>query len=101
MPLLPNLLGNPKPQQPLLLLRSSAAQSLLPVLRQLLVSGPGHPVKTLLFCFLYTPSSLVNGDTEHLEIYDYLDYIPGYGDKSDTRQDILSIVREGRCAELQ
>jgi elongator complex protein 5 len=95
------LFDHPRPDQPFIIIQSSAAQSSIPILRQLVTrnfqtSGKAH---TLLFCLLYPPS-LFFGDTtsghESLEVHDYVGNVPGYADNfSDPREDILLALSNG------
>jgi hypothetical protein len=96
MSLLSTLLSNGlKPPHPLLVLQSSAAKSALPILRKI-VERSGN--NSLLFCLLYSPSSLVDEAREKIQVFNYLGNVPGYNDTfSDLRQDILTAVKSGKC----
>ncbi|EGN97984.1 hypothetical protein SERLA73DRAFT_182795 [Serpula lacrymans var. lacrymans S7.3] len=91
--------NNPKAHQPLILLQSTKAQTCLPVLRSL-IKPAKPPSQTLLFCFLYPPSTLTDTDFQKLDvsdnglkIFDYTASIPGYDDQwSDHTESILSTV---------
>ncbi|KAJ4489305.1 hypothetical protein C8J55DRAFT_296348 [Lentinula edodes] len=89
-------LDSPGPNQNLLLLQSSIPQSSLPLLRHVIAHNAGQkePVKKFLFCFLHPPSSLIkNADESNVQVYDYLDRIPGYNDAwSQSCPDILNLV---------
>ena len=79
---------------PLVILQSSLAQSCLPILRHLVNSPKPSSSFSLLFCLLYPPSSLAdNISVETLEIYDWLDHVPGYREPSS--DDLLDIVKRG------
>ena len=97
--------GRPtRPYQPFVLLQSSAAQSCLPILRNLIetgTSGSHESLKTsrhtLLFCLLY-PSANLSRDTplQSIQIYDLLSNIVGYtNDWIDPRDTIMSAVLSG------
>lgn len=96
----------PRPDQHLLVFQSSAAQSSLPLLSQLLSRSlePDNTTSrtyTLLFCLLYRPSTLLPVESgvvssDHLKAYDLAGSIPGYGnDWSDPREKILLAVQNG------
>jgi len=91
MSLLSNL-DSPHPTQHLLLLQSSISQSSLPLLRHVIAHR--NSVKKLLFCFLYSPSSLVGNPTaSNVQVHDYLDNVPGFTNPwSDPFSEILKIV---------
>ncbi|CAL1695935.1 unnamed protein product [Somion occarium] len=102
--LLPSILANsPRSQQLFILLQSSTVHSCLPILCSLIA----HPsskssVKrhVLLFSFLYPPSRLVNPphlqpQEVDLQIFDWTDRVPGYGDDSrsnDATDEIMKAV---------
>ncbi|KAJ3909817.1 hypothetical protein F5879DRAFT_734122 [Lentinula edodes] len=89
-------LDSPGPNQNLLLLQSSIPQSSLPLLRHVIAQNAGQkgPVKKFLFCFLHPPSSLIKNAAEsNVQVYDYLDRIPGYNDAwSESCPEILNLV---------
>ncbi|KAJ3847391.1 hypothetical protein EV368DRAFT_51266 [Lentinula lateritia] len=93
-------LDSPGPNQNLLLLQSSTPQSSLPLLRHVIAhnAGPKEPVKKFLFCFLHPPSSLIKNAVEsNIQVYDYLDRIPGYNDAwSESCPEILNLVENGK-----
>ena|ERR1700722_11243461 len=81
----------------LLLLQSSAAQSCLPILRDLISRREGH---TLLFCFLYSPECLVvtneDANARAMEVFDHTGNIPGYCENwIDPRDELLSAAKTG------
>lgn len=104
MALLPSIITDPsgsRPHQPLILVQSSASQTSLPVLRSL-IQPAERPAQTLLFCFLYPPTSLIadwpntsNGSLA-LKVFDYTEQVPGYDEIRDSRHDILAAVRSGQ-----
>ncbi|KAJ3935364.1 MAG: hypothetical protein NXY57DRAFT_500120 [Lentinula lateritia] len=89
-------LDSPGPNQNLLLLQSSISQTSLPLLRHVIAQNAGQkePVKKFLFCFLHPPSSLIKNAVEsNVQVYDYLDRIPGYNDAwSESCPEILDLV---------
>ncbi|KAF8832396.1 hypothetical protein HHX47_DHR1001451 [Lentinula edodes] len=89
-------LDSPGPNQNLLLLQSSIPQSSLPLLRHVIAQNAGQKgaVKKFLFCFLHPPSSLIKNAAEsNVQVYDYLDRIPGYNDAwSESCPEILNLV---------
>ncbi|KIM48155.1 hypothetical protein M413DRAFT_62641 [Hebeloma cylindrosporum] len=90
MVLLASILADESHRHPLLVLQSSLAQTSLPILRHLLSHQPSR--KTLLFSFLYPPSSLVDIDeSDSLEIYDWIDRVPGYSDHNSLTE-LLAVV---------
>jgi elongator complex protein 5 len=98
MVLLPSILADESHRHPLLVLQSSLAQSSLPILRHLLSHEPSR--KTLLFSFLYPPPSLVDtNESDSLEVYDWIDRVPGYSDHNSLKE-LLEIVEKGVCCHL-
>ncbi|KAG6381215.1 hypothetical protein JVT61DRAFT_5618 [Boletus reticuloceps] len=103
MVLLPSIVTDPsglRPHQPLILVQSSASQTCLPVLRNL-IQPAGHPVQTLLFCLLYPPTSLVanwpnTSNNGSLKVFDYTERVPGYNETHDSRDEILAAVHSGQ-----
>ncbi|KAJ4486208.1 hypothetical protein J3R30DRAFT_3283657 [Lentinula aciculospora] len=95
MSLLPYL-DTPRPNQHLVLLKSSTSQSSLPLLRYVIAHkvSQKEPVEKLLFCFLHPPSSLVKNAAEsNVQIHDYLDRIPGYSEPwSDPWPEVVKAV---------
>ncbi|KAH7931074.1 hypothetical protein BV22DRAFT_1101434 [Leucogyrophana mollusca] len=89
-----------RPHQPLIILQSSSAQTCLPVLRKTVSST--RPSQTLLFSFLYPPSTLIDGmPSPKLKIFDYTSRVPGYGDSwSDPRDEILAAVQSAPPGSL-
>lgn len=94
----------PRPDQHLLIFQSSAAQSSLPLLSQLLSRSlePNNTTSrtyTLLFCLLYRPSTLLESgvvSSDHLKAHDWVGSVPGYdNDWSDPREKILLAVQNG------
>ncbi|KAI6007386.1 hypothetical protein EDD15DRAFT_2525536 [Pisolithus albus] len=89
---LASIIANPSD---LVILQSSVSQTCLPILRQILKPAQ-RPSRTLLFSFLYPPSSLVENltsDTSLISIFDYTERIPGYDTWTDSRQDTLEAIR--------
>jgi len=96
MVLLPSILESHR--HPLLVLQSSIAQTSLPILRHLLSHEPS--CKTLLFSFLYPPSSLVDTkESDSLEVYDWIDRVPGYSEHNSLTE-LHGIVEKGVCCHL-
>lgn len=102
MALLPFTVTDPsgsRPHQPLILVQSSASQTCLPVLRNL-IQPAKRPGQTLLFCFLYPPTSLIadqpNVSNGSLTVFDYTARIPGYDETRDSCNEILVAVRSGQ-----
>lgn len=102
MALLPSIVADPgglRPHQPLILVQSSAAQTCLPVLCSL-IQPAESPAKTLLFCFLYPPTSLIpdwpNTSNDSLKVFDYTERVPGYDETRESRDEILAAVRSGQ-----
>jgi len=102
MALLPFTVADPsgsRPHQPLILVQSSASQTCLPVLRNL-IQPAKCPAQALLFCFLYPPTSLIadwpNVSNGSLKVFDYTERIPGYDETRDSRNEILVAVRSGQ-----
>lgn len=83
MSLLSSIINNPtglKPRQPLIILQSSSAQTCYPILRNL-ISNFRPTTQTLLFCFLHSPSNLINVDeASNILAFDFTGRIPGYDD---------------------
>ncbi|KAH0838342.1 hypothetical protein J3R83DRAFT_6621 [Lanmaoa asiatica] len=99
MALLPSIVVDPSgscPHQPLILVQSSTSQTCLPVLRSL-IRPAKRPAQTLLFCFLYPPTSLIadwpNILNDSLKVFDYTEQVPGYDETYNSRDDILATVR--------
>jgi len=99
--LLPAIIDNsPRLHQPLLLIQSSTAQSSLPILRRFILNcinvNNKAQGRTLLFCLLYPPASLLEGPAslhERLQVVDRIGCVPGYSDNwSDPQDQILSCV---------
>ncbi|KAF8445989.1 hypothetical protein L210DRAFT_3392180 [Boletus edulis BED1] len=104
MVLLPSIVADPsgvRPHQPLILLQSSASQTCLPVLRNLIQPAGVH---TLLFCLLYPPTSLVanwpNTSNGSLKVFDYTERVLGYSETHDSRDEILATVRSAPPGSL-
>lgn len=102
MVLLSSIVADPsgsRPHQPLILLQSSTSQTCLPVLRSL-IQPARCPAQTLLFSFLYPPTSLIAADqldtsNGSLKVFDYTERVPGYDETLDPRDEILVAVRSG------
>ena len=92
--------GPPRAYRPLLLIQSSVAQSGIPLLRHVVAESSKDQLSTqcLLFCLLYVPSDLVerNSASDRITVYDWLEFVPGYGDTSyDVKKLILQAIQEG------
>lgn len=101
MTLLPSIVADPsglRPHQPLIIVQSSTSQTCLPVLCSL-IQPAKRPIQTLLFCFLYPPTSLIphwpNTSNDSLKVFDYTERVPGYDETHDSRDEILAAVRSG------
>jgi len=92
MPLLSSVLKSRI--QPLFLVQSSLAQTGLPLLSHIVNHNPAQ--RCLLFCLLFTPPALQ--PEEHIEVYDWIDRVPGYSDES--REDELVVVVKNGAAVL-
>ncbi|KXN89977.1 hypothetical protein AN958_04982 [Leucoagaricus sp. SymC.cos] len=88
--LLPVLFDEPRPSQPFLLLQSTAAQSIFPVLRTLCNRPSVH---TILCTFLYAPSTLLVHQSPTVQIRDWTDRVPGYGTSDDFKTELLTAVK--------
>jgi len=82
---------------PLLLLQSSAAQSCLPLLRCIIADSP---YRTFLCCLLHPPSTLVEDTALNVQVFDYVDKVPGYSDGSSDLRGLLTAVQSGTCCGL-
>ncbi|EIN13691.1 hypothetical protein PUNSTDRAFT_129365 [Punctularia strigosozonata HHB-11173 SS5] len=65
--------------RPFFLLRSSTAQTCIPVLRHCLGSASKSST-ILLFCLSYAPSTLVDPQRSVAKVFDWTDNVPGYSD---------------------
>ncbi|KAI0963509.1 hypothetical protein AcW1_000567 [Taiwanofungus camphoratus] len=103
-PLLASTLSNASRSQPFLLLQSTT-QSCLPIIRHL-ISQVNNDTQgsTILFCFLYPPSDLV--DQSHLnsantQVFDWTGNVPDYDDGYfDPRSKILQIIHSAPSGSL-
>lgn len=101
MALLPSIVdpSSSRPHQPLILVQSSASQTCLPVLRRL-IQPARRPAQTLLFCFLYPPTFLIEDrpgtSNGSLKVFDYTERVPGYDESHDSRDEILAAVCSGQ-----
>ncbi|KAG2366575.1 hypothetical protein BDR07DRAFT_1449295 [Suillus spraguei] len=90
MSLLSSIVNNPtglKPHQPLIILQSSSAQTCYPILRNLILNFRST-TQTLLFCFLQSPSNLINVDeAPNIIAFDFTGRIPRYDDPWCNPQD--------------
>lgn len=93
--LLPTLLGEPRPGQPFVLLQSTAAQSIFPLLRVLCQRSS---VYSLVYTFLYAPTSLVEQGSSNVELYDWTGEVPGYNSSLDLKTQLLSTVQGGELS---
>lgn len=76
----------------LLLLQSSVAQTCLPVLHNLIDQAARDAKSSaLLFCFLYSPSTLYTSDEKstRLQIQDLTDNVPGYSEHYREPEEVL------------
>ncbi|KAH7915809.1 hypothetical protein BJ138DRAFT_877442 [Hygrophoropsis aurantiaca] len=87
--------------QPLVILQSSNAQTSVPILRKVISSATSSSA-TLLFTFLYPPSSLVDGRTSpSLQVFDYTGHVPGYDTAwIDPRDEILATVTSAAAGSI-
>ncbi|KAI0825184.1 hypothetical protein BC628DRAFT_299613 [Trametes gibbosa] len=85
--LLSSAIAQPARNQHLLLLQSSSAQTCLPILRAVVKHASERTRETtVLFCFLYPPSSFLEAPSERSEnvsVVDMTTHIPGYDDEDD------------------
>lgn len=79
---------------PFTLIQSSSAQSALPVLRKILTDET-DPI--MLFCLLYSPSSLIpeHQTNERVKVFDWTDKIPEYTQGYSPSTDMLNAVNNG------
>ena len=108
--LLSSTLAQASRGQNCLLLQSSSAQTCLPVLRAIIKQACERPRETtILFCFLYPPSSFLDPSrprADHVRIVDRTANVPGYDDAYESEKDwiaalkseILETVRSGMSA---
>ncbi|KAH9849810.1 hypothetical protein C2E23DRAFT_736577 [Lenzites betulinus] len=86
-PLLSSAIALPARNQHLLLLQSSSAQTCLPILRAVVEHASERTRETtVLFCFLYPPSSFLeasNESRENVRVFDRTGHVPGYGDEDE------------------
>jgi len=96
MSFLTSTINDDEQKFPLVILQSSLAQSCLPILRRI-VNDPKPSSFNLLFCLLYSSSSLADSiSSDILETHDWLDHVPGYCDASNIpSDDLLDIVKRG------
>ncbi|PIL32016.1 hypothetical protein GSI_06720 [Ganoderma sinense ZZ0214-1] len=88
--LLSSTLAHTSRNQHLLLLQSSAAQTCLPVLRAIVKQAIQRARETtILFCFLYRPSSFSPSrlPSDRILVVDKTASVPGYDDASHSEQD--------------
>lgn len=84
-----------RPPQPFVLLQSSAVQSALPILQQLIANAKGT---VLLLSFLYPPIVFARHTTQRkIDIVDCTAHVPHYHDDSDDwKQNVLvSLEKQG------
>ncbi len=105
--LLSSTLAQTPPNQHFLLLQSSTAQSCLPVLRAIVKRASERTREsTILFCFLYPPSSFLDPSRiqpDHIRVVDRTANVPGYDDVFESaknwiaalKSEILETVRSG------
>ena len=87
--LLSTLLAEPRSCCPFLLLQSTAAQSIFPLLRALCVRPTVH---TICFSLLYAPSTLVNSSSTSV---DWTAQIPEYSGSYDFQVELFAKVNSG------
>ena len=87
--LLSTLLAEPRSCCPFLLLQSTAAQSIFPLLRALCIRPTVH---TICFSLLYAPSTLANSNSAAV---DWTAQIPGYSDSYDFQAELFAKVNSG------
>ncbi|KAI6005339.1 hypothetical protein F5J12DRAFT_836228 [Pisolithus orientalis] len=98
---LASIIANPNG---LVILQSSVSQTCLPILRQVLKPTRLPPPQTLLFSFLYPPSSLIGSlasDASLISVFDYTERIPGYDTWTDSQQDILNAIKAAPPGSLR
>ncbi|KAJ3561857.1 hypothetical protein NP233_g9939 [Leucocoprinus birnbaumii] len=77
-------------RHPFLLLQSTAAQTIFPLLRAL-CSRPG--VHTICCASLYAPSTLVDSSSTTVETHDWTSQVPGYGELCDLKNELVTAVK--------
>jgi elongator complex protein 5 len=90
--LLPLLLNETREDQPFVLLQSTVAQSILPFLRALCRRPSTH---TIVYCFLYVPSSFSDTGTPEVEVRDWSGDIPGYNNPRDISIELSAAIKDG------
>lgn len=89
---LPLVLGEPRSSQPLLVLRSTPSQSIFPLLYALCNRPTVH---TILYTFLYSPSTLVDQSSSNVETHEWTAQVPGYSDLPDVKTELLAAIKGG------
>ncbi|KAF5356284.1 hypothetical protein D9756_003805 [Leucocoprinus leucothites] len=89
--LLPALLTEPRSSHPFLLLQSTAAQTIFPLLHTL-CNRPG--VYTICCVSLYAPSTLVTSSSTIAKIQDWTARVPGYSDIHDFKTELLAAIKD-------
>lgn len=96
MPLLPQILTPPRALHPFVLIQSSSAQSALPIVRALTRDACVNKT-VLLFCLLYSPTTIADSDclrSENVRVFDWTANIPGYADVYlDVREQIFDAIK--------
>jgi elongator complex protein 5 len=90
--LLPLLLNETRQDQPFVLLQSTVAQSSLPFLRALCKRPSTH---TIVYSFLYGPSTFSDSSTPEVEVQDWTGDIPGYSDPRDISIELSATIKDG------
>ncbi|KII93526.1 hypothetical protein PLICRDRAFT_152336 [Plicaturopsis crispa FD-325 SS-3] len=97
-------MSDPRPQNPLLILQSSLAQSSLPLLRTLISTASRPQTRTLLFCLLHPPSTLFNVkhvEDDRIRAYDFTACAPGYYEcHTDVREEMLTALKDAPSGPL-
>ncbi|KAI0724479.1 hypothetical protein C8T65DRAFT_4801 [Cerioporus squamosus] len=95
--LLSSTLAQTSRNQHCLLLQSSTAQSCLPILRDIVKHASERTREsTILFCFLYPPSSFVDpsrSQADHIRVVDRTASVSGYDDAFESDKDWISALK--------
>ncbi|RDX55938.1 hypothetical protein OH76DRAFT_1396285 [Lentinus brumalis] len=95
--LLSSTLAQTSRNQHCLLLQSSTAQSCLPVLRAIVKRASERTREsTILFCFLYPPSSFLDPSriqADHIRVVDRTANVPGYDDAFEVEKDWVAALK--------
>lgn len=96
--LLPPLLGESRLHQPFVLLQSTAAQSILPVVRALCKRPSTH---TIIYTLLYAPCSFLDQGSPEVEVRDWSAQVPGYSGPRDISAELSTAIRDGEFDSRQ